>query len=171
MHEVYGVHVSPPTICRTLMSYRITRKKVRYVAIQRCESLRGAFMAQSFMFSTDKYIWIDETGSDARDQSQKYGYALRGQTPVVHHFHSRGRRTNLIAAICSSGLVSLELMTTTVDQKVFFDFVRGCLIPNMMTFNGTNARSIAVMDNLSVHHVREILASSSRNSGAVPSTL
>lgn len=47
-------------------------------------------MAQSFLFSTDKFVWIDEAGSDARDQARRYGYALLGQTPVVHRFHSRG---------------------------------------------------------------------------------
>ena len=114
-------------------------------------------MAQSFLFSTDKFVWIDETGSDARDQARRYGYALLGQTPVVHRFHSRGTRTNAIAAICSSGLVSLELTTSTVNQEVFFDYIRGSLIPNMMPFDGINPRSIAVMDNLSVHHVTEIL--------------
>ena len=155
VYEVYGVNVSPSTICRTLMSYQITRKKVRYIALQRCDSFRGAFMAQSFMFSTDKFVWIDETGSDARDQARKYGYALRGQAPVMQRFHSRGRRTNAMAAICTS--VCLELTTTTVNQEVFFDFIRGSLIPNMMAFNGTNPRSIAMMDNLSVHHVREVL--------------
>ncbi len=53
--EVDGVNVSPSTICRLSM-YGITRKKMRYVALQRCESFRGAFMAQSFMFSTDKFV-------------------------------------------------------------------------------------------------------------------
>lgn len=65
--------------------------------------------------------------------------------PVVYHFISTGRRTNAIAAICSSGLVSVELTTSTVDQHMFFDYVWGSLIPNMMSINGTNARSIAVM--------------------------
>ena len=114
-------------------------------------------MAQSFTFSTDKFVLIYETGSDARDQSRKYGYALRRQTPVVHRFHSRGRRTNAIAAICTSGLVGLELTTASVDREIFFDFIRGSVIPNVMSFNGNNARPIAIMDNLSVHHVREVL--------------
>ena len=54
IYEVFGLEVSPSTICRLLLSYGITR-----------DLLRGAYMAQSFMFSTDKFVWIDETGSDA----------------------------------------------------------------------------------------------------------
>ena len=88
-------------------------------------------MVQSFMFSTDKFVWIDETGSDAQDQSRKYGYALCGQAPIIHSFHSRGRRMNAIAAISSSGLVCVELTRKNVDREVFFDFAQSCLIPNM----------------------------------------
>ena len=114
-------------------------------------------MAQCFMFNVDQFVWIDETGSDARDQSRKYGYALQGQAPVVHRSLSRGSRTNAITAICSSGLVSLELTTSTVNGEVFFDYIRSSLIPNMMPFNGMNPRSIAIMDNCSIHHVSEVL--------------
>ena len=155
--EVHDVCVTPSTICRLLRSYGVTRKKIRNIALQRSYSLRGAFMSQCFMFNVDQFVWIDETGSDARDQSRKYGYALRGQTPVVHRFLTRGTRTNAIAAICSSGVVSVELVKSTVNGQVFFDYVRSCLIPNMMPFDGVNARSIAVMDNCAIHHVSEIL--------------
>ena len=82
---------------------------------------------------------------------------MHGQTPIVRKFHSRGRRINAIAAISSSGLVSVELTRSNVDRELYFDFVRSCLIPNMMVFDGINPRSVAVMDNLSVHHVQEVL--------------
>lgn len=157
VYEVCDVHVSPATVCRLLRSYGFTRKKVKNIALQRSYSLRGAFMSQCFMFNVDQFVWIDETGSDARDQSRRYGYALRGQAPVVNRFLSRGIRANAIAAISSSGLVSLEVVTTTVNGEMFFDYVRSCLIPNMMPFNGENPRSIALMDNCSIHHVCEVL--------------
>ena len=38
------VSVSPSTVCR-MRRYGITRKRVRQVALQRCDALRGAFMA------------------------------------------------------------------------------------------------------------------------------
>ena len=68
-HEVFdatGITVSASTICRLLKAYGITRKKVQFVAIQRSATLRGAFMAHCHMFSTDKFIWVDETGTDRR---------------------------------------------------------------------------------------------------------
>ena len=155
--EVTGVEASPPTICRLLKSYGITRKKIRQVALQRCDSLRGAFMAHSSLFDPSMFVWIDETGSDAKTNIRKYGYALRGVTPVTHRLLSRGRRVNAMAAFSLSGLVALELTTTTVNTEVFFDYIRGSLVPNMLPFNGTNPKSIAIMDNLSVHRTTEVV--------------
>ena len=39
----------------------------------------------------------------------------------------------------------------------FFDYVRGSLIPNMLPFDGNNPRSIAVLDNCSIHHVQSVV--------------
>ena len=154
IYEVFGLEVTPSTICRLLLSYGITRKQVGHVALQRCDLLRGAYMAQSLMFSTDQFVRINDTGSDAGDQWRKYGYALCGQAPIIHSFYSRGRRMNAIAAFSSSGLVCVELTRKNVDREVLFDFARSCLIPNVMVFDGINPRSVAI---LSVHHVQEVL--------------
>ena len=156
IHEVFALHVAPSTVCWLLKEYGMTRKKIRYIALQRCDTLRGAFRAQCSTLSVDKFVWIDETGSDARSHARRYGYALRGLTPVSHRLHTRGKRVNAIAAISLTGLVASELTTSTVARENFYDFIRGSLIPQMMPFNGSNPRSVAVMDNLSVHHVHEV---------------
>ena len=70
LQEALGISVSPLIICRLLKSYGITRKKVRQIASQRCDVLRGAFLAQCFMFTADKFVWIDETGSDTRNYAR-----------------------------------------------------------------------------------------------------
>ena len=91
------------------------------------------------------------------DQLRKHAYSLRGTTPFRHTFIARGIRVNAIAAMCHDGIVSIELTNSTVNHEIFFDFVRSKLIPNMMPFDGNNQRSIVIMDNLSVHHVQEII--------------
>ncbi len=157
VEEVVGINVSASLICRLLHSYGITRKKVRQVASQRCYQLRGAFLSQCFMFNATQFVWVDETGSDARNTMRKFGYALRGMTPTYHRLLSRGERINAVAAIATSGLVAVELTKSTINGDNFYDFVRGTLIPNMLPFDGVNPRSIVVMDNLTVHHVPEVL--------------
>ena len=63
----------------TIFGY--TRKKILQVAQQRCTEYRGAFMAEVFQ---NFFVWVDETGSDNRDQMRKFGYALQGLPPVYH---------------------------------------------------------------------------------------
>ena len=98
------------------------------------------------------FVWIDVTGSDARNHIRKYGYALEGDTPTTHRFLSRGKQINTVAAICSNSLLTVDLTESTTGEK-FSDFVRGSLIPNI---NGINPQSIAVLDNCAIHHVQEV---------------
>ena len=63
---------------------------------------------------------------------------------------------NAIAAIASSGVLTVELTKDTVNGDSFFDFIRGTLIPHMRPFDGISPHSILIMDNCSVHHVNEV---------------
>ena len=140
-----------PTVCKLLARYGYTRKKMKRIALQRNIDYRGAFMAEVCQYSRDMFIWVDETGSDARDMLRRYGYALRGLRAETRSLLVRGRRISSIAAIDSTGLVDVYNTNGTVNGEIFYDFVRGSLIPNMLPF--PNPRSILVMDNCSIHHV------------------
>ena len=72
LHDITGMVVSASTVCRLLKRYGFTRKKIRQFALQRCESLRGAFMAQALLLKREMLVWIDETGSATRDAIRKY---------------------------------------------------------------------------------------------------
>ena len=50
---------------------------------------------------------------------------------TCHRFLVRGQRISAIAAIAADGLVSCEVYTQSVDSDIFFDFIRGNLIPQM----------------------------------------
>ena len=119
IHEVFALDVTSSTVCRLWRSYGITHKKIRCIALQRCDTLRGAFRAQCSTFSVDKFVCIDETGSGAQSHARKYGYALRGLTPVTHRQPTRGKRVNAMAAISSTGLVASKLTTSTAGRENF----------------------------------------------------
>ena len=53
-------------------------------------------------------------------------------------------------------VLSPEFVKGTVNGDSFYDFLRGTLIPMMQPFNGTNAHSVLIMDNCSVHHMSEV---------------
>lgn len=96
-------------------------------------------------------VWLDETGTDKRDQYRKYGYSLRGIRPNYHRQLCRGTRINAIACMSLEGLVALELIQ---GSDTFVDFVRGSLIPHMQPF--PNPYSVVVMDDCSIHHTTEV---------------
>ena len=57
-------------------------------------------MALCFLFrSRNMFVWVDETGSDKRDNIRKYGYALRGVTPTYKRLLARGQRINALAVL------------------------------------------------------------------------
>ena len=113
-------------------------------------------MAQALLFRKDLFVWVDETGCDRRNYIRKYGYAIRGHTPVSHHLLVRGKRISAITAMATDGLVGVELVTGTTNAEIFFDFLRGTLIPQMNSFDGIAPKSIAIMDNCSIHHVASV---------------
>ena len=156
MQEATGVRVSGATVCRVLRKNGITRKKVQYIAKQRCVEYRAQFRAQTMLYRQDSFVWVDESGSDARKSMRRFGYSLRGLPPVCKHFLIRGKRISAIAANSCDGLLGVELTTGSVDGDKYFDFVRGTLIPNMHSFDGIARRSIAVMDNCSIHHTLQV---------------
>lgn len=45
------------------------------------------------------------------------------------------------------------------EADVFGDFIKRCLIPILQPFNGSNARSVVVMDNAAIHRVNDVVTS------------
>jgi len=151
--DVSNIMVSATTVCRIIHRHGFTRKKIQQIALQRRIQYRSKFIAEVQLYKKEQFVWIDETGCDKRDNIRKFGYAMRGERPVYHRFLHRGRRVSIIAALCTDDILSIECTLGTVDGDKFTDYVRGSLIPNMLPFDGTNPRSIAILDNCSVHHV------------------
>ena len=152
IQQITGKSVSESTVCRILRRHGLTRK-VRMIALQRCEYLRAIFMAEVLLYSRDQFVWIDESGCDARNYRRKFGYSLRGTRAECDHLLVRGKKIPSIAALCTAGIMVVTSTTETINADIFYDFVRGSLLPTTNPFDGSTAKSIAVMDNCAVHHV------------------
>lgn len=156
IEDACGKRVSPSTVCKTIHKHGFTRKKLQHVAKQRSLQYRGEYMAEIQMYHRDCFVFIDETGCTSKDHTRKFGYAMRGESAVEHRWVHRGNRISAIAAMTTTGILAVELMTGSVNGDHFFDYVRGSLIPEMLPFDGRNQKSIAVMDNCSIHHVHPV---------------
>ena len=155
IEQITSVVVTPPTIFRLLKQNGMTRKKIRQVALQRCYWKRAKFMANVSFYFVEQFVWVDETGCN--DHTRKFGYALKGETPEYYRFHAHGRRVSSVAAMSVDGVLAYELTYNTVNGEFFLDFLRASLVPEMMTYNGSNPKCIIIMDNCSVHHVHSVL--------------
>ena len=155
VEEITAVVVSVPTVCRLLRRNGLTRKKIRQVALQRSSDMRAEFIANISFYPVNQLIWVDETGCNAKDFTRKFGYALRGETPVYNRLLVRGTRVPAIIAMSVDGIVAY-LTTDTVNDEKFLDFLRATLIPEMMPYDGSNPKSILIMDNCSIHHIQEV---------------
>ena len=114
-------------------------------------------MAEVHLYNTAQYVWVDETGCNNKDHIRKFGYAMKGDYPVCHRIFHRGQRISAIAAMTLNGILAVDLKKGSVGGDVFFDFVRGFLIPNMVPFDGDSPNSIVILDNCSIHHVRPVI--------------
>ena len=129
IHDITGEAVSPSTVCRLLKQCGISRKKIRQVTLQRCDSLRGAFMAQTFLLSTwyvllERWNWFSNKG--CHPKAWIFFMWMRAE---YHRLLTRGKRVNAITAISSTGIIALELTTDTVNGDKFFWFSQSIINP------------------------------------------
>ena len=145
--------VGQSTICRTVHRIGMTRQRIKHIAMQRSEIKRAEFWSEITMFDPAMLIWIDETGWDLRNALRKYGYGIRGLPPQDYSLKLRGKRYSAIGILTTEGVEDVHLVEGSVNGEIFLDFVRRCLIPVLIPFDGVSPKSVVVMDNASIHHV------------------
>ena len=101
------------------------------------------------------FLWIDETGCDRWKLIRDYGYGIRGIPPIDHTFKLSGKRYSVIAIMSTDGVEDIYIHEGSVNGEIFLDFIRKCLLPLLMPFNGSNPNSIVILDNASVHKCEE----------------
>ena len=149
--------MSVSTICRTVMKMGFTRKKIHHIAMQQSELLRAEFMAKISVYDPEMIIWTDESGCDRRNSSRKYGYSLRGLPVKDYRILARGKRYSAIPLLTVEGIHDVYLAEDSVNGEKFEHFLRECLLPILMPFNGINPRSVVVMDNATIHHIETVV--------------
>ena len=154
-----GIDVDESMIWRTLQRLGFTNKKIKHLPIQRSDKDRCHFMAEITAYDPAMFVWLDETGCDKRNAVRQYGYALRGMTPRCYTFKCGSKRYTAIASMSvNNGLEDVYITEGSVNGEVFLEYVRRCLLPTLMPFNGINPNSIVVLDNASIHHIDEVVA-------------
>ena len=156
LHDITGSFYDCATICRAIKRLGLSRKKMRRVALQRCELKRAEFISEVLEFDPSMLVFVDETGSDRRNSVRKYGYSLRGMTPVTHQLCVYGKRMSAIGVLTTRGIEDSYIVEDNVNADKFLQFVQRCLLPILLPFDGDNPRSVVVLDNAAIHHVEAV---------------
>ena len=113
--QISGTDVSLSTICRTLKRLGFSRKKLRQIALQRSEEQRLKFKGKISYLNADMLVWIDECGSNRRNEIRKYGYSLRGLTPTSFKLVTHGRRLSAIPIVMTRGIEDVFVTDKSVN--------------------------------------------------------
>ena len=98
---------------------------------------------------------------------------MRETPPRDHRLLVRGTRYSAIPVVSLEGVHDVYIAQGNMNGERFAKFTRECVVPILMPFNGSNPRSVVVMDNASIHHVQEISDIIATQAGArlLPSTI
>ncbi len=157
LQETTGTFASFSTLCRTLRKFGFTRKKLKYVALQRSDILRAEYQAEVSMYDSSMFLFVDESGCDRKNAARKFGYSLRGFPAKDFRYLLRGNRFSAIGLMSTTTLIDCYITEGTVNGDVFYEFVQSSLLPHLMPYNGTNPNSIVILDNCSIHHVQDVV--------------
>ena len=155
LHEL-GVDVTESAICVYLQKAGFTRQRLRVYAIQRDDDLRALFASDVSLYNRDMLLFLDETGTDRRDTLRGKGYSVRGKPACKQKLLVRGEHVSAMCLMSMDGILSCRIARGGVDGDKFVEFVETCLMPNVMPFDGTNPRSVIILDNCAIHHVDEV---------------
>ena len=149
-----GTNVSISTICKFLQKQGITYKKLSFQAQQRNDELRQKYISDISLLEPHMFIFIDETGTDKRTALRRFGHSFRCTRAVTQRLLVRGKRFLSIAAMTIDGILDVYITSESVDGFTFERFIERCILPHLLPYNGTNPRSVVIMDNASIHNIQ-----------------
>ena len=159
IENVLMMSTAKSTICRFLYSSGFSRQKLQLAASQQDVLRRQQYVSDLSVYSSEMFVFIDETGADRRNTLRKYGYSLRGKPIRNYNLRMRGERISAITCISMAGVLDVMTVHGTTDGSTFYKFIQTHLLPHLMPFNGSNPHSVVVMDNCAIHHVDSIVSS------------
>ena len=138
LEEMLFVNVSLSTIFRFLRENKFTRQRLRNIALQRDAFARELYVSEVSVYSSDMFIFVNETGADQRNTLRKHGYSVRRNASSNHSLCIRGERVSAIACM------STKILKGTSNGDMFYDFVQSYLLPHMMLFNGIDPHTMCL---------------------------
>lgn len=116
---------------------------------ERVRRARRRFCRRTARLPARRLVFVDESGVNIT-LARRYGRAPGGQRAHGTRPINWSHNVSLIGALSTAGVVAVMSVAGSTDAAAFCTYLRQVLAPRL------GARDVVVMDNLSVHKVREV---------------
>ncbi|GBC10608.1 hypothetical protein RclHR1_09770011 [Rhizophagus clarus] len=151
-----GKLVSIPTLWRSLVYCKISRKKLHCVTYKWNELLRSTFIAKvGREYKPEQLIFMDETSKDECTLSRGYGYSLKNTFATKKNVFVRGVQYTILPALLLQGIIAVDIMEGSYTKKRFKEFIILNVVPQMNAY--PSEYSVLVLDNARIHHDKDLI--------------
>lgn len=128
LYQARDVDVSIATLSRALRRLALSHKSTATAALERNEQLRAAWQARYGDIPMEYYVWLDESSVDDQTNQRRGGWSELGRACVRRASFLRGRRYSVLPALCSDGIIALDIFEGSVNKEKFLNFVHDQLV-------------------------------------------
>lgn len=116
------------TIHRELERLRVSRKKLKKIAIERNELRRADFVARMGMYSPEEIGFIDETSKDCQSVGRRYGRSVKNQRARKKQPFVRGRRVSATGLLTLDGIAARTTIEGSMTKELFLEFLEHIVV-------------------------------------------
>ena len=116
------------TIHRELARLRVSRKKLKKIAIERDELRRADFIARMGMYSPEEIGFIDETSKDSRSVGRRFGRSVKNQRAKKKQPFVRGRRVSATGFLTLDGIAAQTTVEGSMTRELFLEFLEHMVV-------------------------------------------
>jgi transposase len=131
-----GVHVTIPTVVRTLKQVAISKKQVSVRAVERNELLCAVFMNRlgALVRDPNMLMFLDESAKDERTSRRRSGWSIKGSRCIQSGRFVRGTRYSLLPVLTLDGIITHKVVEGSVTSEMFVNFLREFVVCRCLTF-------------------------------------
>lgn len=127
-----GIHVSIPTLARTLQRLHYSSKAISVKALERNNLKCAVFMnwIGAEVPNMDMVIFLDESAKDDRTLGRKMGWSRIGTHCIQRQCFVRGQRYSILPALTLDGIIAYDIIEGPVTAEQFIKFLREMVVRN-----------------------------------------
>jgi hypothetical protein len=146
LYRRFRKRISDRLIGQTLRSMGWTRTMICCIAQQQDANLQDHYLHRILQYKSNQLLFVDVSGCDGRAGHWRWGWSLKGSSPVQITKFGHGKRWHILPAYTQDGIVLRQVYQGSTDSILFEDF-----IAQLLHHCGRYAepKSVIVIDNAS----------------------